>query len=335
MEKSISLPHKVSDSECYVNGIEDLLTWKGGNYVDHLLSAVGGMASFSYLKFKRSKPSNLVFWGTNARYLVQNLERIIGFKQTVLEGRSSSTVVSKLEEFIRRGVPVVAGALDMYYLHYYPKLYRTRHIPIHYLLVVGFDTNRRMFRVHDCGRRGVQEVSYEDLRRALDVAVPGMSRKNTLRVFKMPSHVPSELDIASKGFRFKAGQMLRPPVAIFGIPAMRRLSKEVLTWKGKESFEHMVTYATAPPALPQGFENSHGMRPWQAAVLGELSKKYRIDLWNEASTRFEHSGKLITELCGAAMSHDRRAVSALLGQIADDEEKGYHLLEQPAGPEIA
>jgi len=33
----------------------------------------------------------------------------------------------------------MAGALDMYPLRYYSDLYKKQHIPIHYVLVVGYD----------------------------------------------------------------------------------------------------------------------------------------------------------------------------------------------------
>ena len=161
--KLISLPHKVSDSECYVNGIEDILAWKGRHYTDHLLSVIGGMASFAYLKFKRASPPNMVYWGANAKYLVQNLEEIIGFKQSLVEGRTFASTLSKLKEYIDQDTPAVVGALDMFYLHYYPKIYGNQHIPIHYMLVVGYDDNRQSFLVQDCGRSGVQEVSYDEM----------------------------------------------------------------------------------------------------------------------------------------------------------------------------
>ncbi|MCL4436787.1 MAG: BtrH N-terminal domain-containing protein [Thaumarchaeota archaeon] len=224
-----------------------MLAWRDRRYVDHLLSVVGGMASFAYLKFKRAKPPNMVFWGANTKYFVQNLEILIGFKQVILEGRSSTNTLSRLKEFINQGSPVVAGALDMYYLQYYPKIYGSQHIPIHYLLVVGYDDEKRVFYVHDCGRSNVETVSYEDLQKALDVKVPGMSKKNTLRVFEIPSYIPSELEVATTGFRFKANQMLHPPVSMFGIPAMRKLSKEILDWSDKASFDHMAMFATCPP----------------------------------------------------------------------------------------
>jgi hypothetical protein len=318
----------VCDSECYVNGVEDILAWKGRTFVNHLLSVVGGMASFSYLRFKRATPPNMVFWGANTKYFISNLERLVGFNQTVIEGRSSTATISKLKESIDQGFPVMAGALDMYYLPYYPKLYHLQHVPIHYLLVVGYDDTRRVFSVHDCGRSGVEKVSYEDLQMTLDVKMPGMSKKNTLRTFKLPNDLPTELEVAAVGFHFKADQMLHPPVSIFGIPAMRKLSKEISNWEDRSSFEHMVMYATNPPAVPKSFENSHGMRFWQACVLDELSKKYNVGVWGDASKLFGESGELIIQLCEAAMKRRKQAVAGLMTRVADLEEKAYTLLEQ-------
>jgi hypothetical protein len=334
LRRLIALPHKACDSECYVNGIEDILAGEGRTYADHLLSVVGGMASFSYLKFKRATPPNMVFWGANTKYFVPNLERVVGFRQTVVEGRGSSTTFSRIRESIDQDRPVMAGALDMYYLPYYPTMCHSQHIPIHYVLVVGYDDERGVFCVHDCGRSGVEEVPFEDLEKAMDVKVPGMSRKNTFRVFKMPTDIPSELDVAAKGFRLKAGQMLRPPVSMFGIPAMRKLSEEVLDWEDGASFDHLATFATSPPTLPKTFENSHGMRLWQAAVLDALSAKYGVDAWKETSELFGQSGKMISELCEAAVNRRWEVVAELMGRVADTEERAYSLLERasPSNP---
>ncbi|MGA2310313.1 MAG: hypothetical protein ABSG57_12305 [Candidatus Bathyarchaeia archaeon] len=54
MRKIIQMPHKFCDYTCYVNDLEDALASKGTSYIDLLLSVVGGMASFAYLKFKRA-----------------------------------------------------------------------------------------------------------------------------------------------------------------------------------------------------------------------------------------------------------------------------------------
>lgn len=320
------LPHRICESTCYVNGLEDILAWKGADYPDYLLSVVGGMSSFAYLRFKRADPPCMVYWGANPKYLMRDLANIIGFEETITENRAFKSTFPRLKESIDDGRPVVAGALDMFYLPYYTEIYRQQHLPIHYVLVVGYDDEERVVYVHDCSHMGVQRISYSDFEKSLDVSVPGMSRKNTIRTFALPEKLPSEFDVARIGFSYKAQRLLKPPVRLFGIPAMRKLAEEIYGWGDRRYFEHMVTYATTPPILSMTFENSHGMRFWQADVLEALGRKYDVGVWSEASTMFRESGKEIMNLCKLALEGDRRRVSESLTRIADIEERAYGFL---------
>ncbi|NWG11522.1 DUF4872 domain-containing protein [Candidatus Bathyarchaeota archaeon] len=327
MKKLLVLPHRVCESTCYVNGLEDVLSWKGADYSDFLLSVVGGMAGFTYLRFKRADPPCMVYWGANPKYLMKDLAGIIGFKEKVVEGRSFEFMFSHLKSLIDSGQPVMAGALDMYYLHYYPELYMKQHVPIHYVLVVGYDDEEQTVLVHDCSHREVQKIPYDEFEKSLNVNVPGMSKKNTIRTFALPEKLPSEFEVAKKGFAFKAERFLNPPVKLFGIPAMRKLAKEIYDWDDKKCFEHMATYATAPPLLPTSFENSHRMRWWQAEVLNALGKKYKVKDWVDASMFFRESGTKIMRLCEAALRQDKETISKMLLEIAEIEERGYKLLK--------
>lgn len=326
MKKLHVLPHRVCESTCYVNGLEDVLAWKGADYSDFLLSVVGGMAGFAYLRFKRADPPCMVYWGANPRYLMKDLADIIGFGETVVQGKTFRGTFLKLKEFIDNGQPVMAGALDMYYLRYYPDLYKKQHVPTHYVLVVGYDDEERVVFVQDCSHKNIQTIPYEEFEKSLDVNVPGMSKKNTVRTFALPQKLPSEFDVARKGFSYKAERFLKPPVRLFGIPAMRKLAKEIFEWSNRKCFEHMVTYATTPPLLPRTFENSHGMRFWQAKVLDALGNKYKVNKWIEASSLFRRSGEEIMKLCEAALEQDRQRISRNLVKIADIEEQAYAML---------
>jgi hypothetical protein len=124
--------------------------------------------------------------------------------------------------------------------------------------------------------------------------------------------------------------MLKPPVKMFGIPAMRKLAKEISLWNNEECFKHLVTYATTPPELPSSYEHSDGMRFAQADVLESLGKKYKINEWVATSKLFRKSGQLINELCRTAMNQDGAKCSKLIAQIADLEEKVYCLLNDAA-----
>lgn len=326
MKRLLRLPHRVSPSTCYVNGLEDILRWKGGRYTEYLLPVLGGMGEFAYFRFEKASPPCMVYWGANPKYLMKDLEPIIGFEQIVSENRAFKGTFARVKDLIDQDRPVVAGALDMYHLQYYPQLYHQQHIPIHYILVVGYDDDTQELYVQDCSHEGVQQVPYDGFERALDVNVPGMSKKNTIRAFALPPSLPSEVEIARKGLALRAAKMLNPPVKMFGIPAMRKLAKEITGWKDQACFEHLVTYATTPPELPRTFEQSDGMRSWKSKVLRELGKKYHIEAWTRASAMFEESGTLIKGLCRAALKQDRASVSALIARIADIEEAAYGLM---------
>lgn len=117
--------------------------------------------------------------------------------------------------------------------------------------------------------------------------------------------------------------MLDPHVKLFGIPAMKKLAKEIFDWKDKKSFQHIVIYATTPPGLPKNFKKSDGMRFWKSQVLDELEEKYKIDKWLKTSKMFQESGKLIMEICKASLERDRKKISSLILKVASIEEKAY------------
>jgi hypothetical protein len=331
MAKLIRLAHQVHGSTCYVNGLFDVLGWQGAMYDYFLLPIIGGMASFAYLKFKMAQPPCMVYWGNSPKYLLTDLAEIIGFTQIVSEGKSFRNEFLKMKEHLENDEPVMVGALDMYYLRYYPELYKKEHIPIHYVLMVGYDDERQVVYVHDCSLDGVQEIPYLEFERALDVSVPGMSKKNTSRVFRLPQKLPTELQIADKGFAYKAGRMLRPPVSMFGIPAMRKLAKEIVSWANTDCFRHMVAYAgLTPPLISEDLSHNDGLRFEQARVFGELGQKYRRKEWSQAAVLFRKSGELIVKLCERALQYDGRGCSAFLREIADIEEEGYTTLLRPA-----
>ncbi len=331
MAKLIELPHEVHESTCYVNGLFDVLTWQGARYDYFLLPIVGGMASFAYLKFKMAKPPCMVYWGNNPKYLLRDLGEIIGFTQAVSEGKSFRNEFPRMKGYLDNDEPVMVGAMDMYYLHYYPELYRSEHVPIHYVLMVGYDDERQVVYVHDCSVHGVQEIHYTEFERALDVNVPGMSKKNTCRVFRLPKKMPTELEVADKGFACKARRMLKPPVSMFGIPAMRKLAEEIVSWANTDCFKHMVAYAgLTPPLVAEDLSGNDGLRFEQARVFESLGQRYQREEWRDASMLFRESGGLIVKLCERAVQYDSGGCSVLLNQIADVEEEAYTALLKSA-----
>ncbi len=233
----------------------------------------------------------------------------------------------RIRQYLDHDEPVTVGALDMYYLHYYPELYLKEHIPIHYLLVIGYDDEKRTVYVHDCSMKDVQELPYDEFEKSLNVNVPGMSRKNTFRIFTMPETIPSKLTIAEKGLSRKATHMLKPPVNMFGIPAMRKLANEISGWTDRDCYTHMAAYAgLTPPLVAEDLSHNDGARFELARVLKELGSKYDRAQWSDASGLFVKSGELIIRLSGEALVCNGIACSGILKEIAELEEEGYTTL---------
>ena len=110
MAKLIKMPHEVHESTCYVNGLFDVLTWKGARYDYFLLPVIGGMASFAYLKFKMAKPPCMIYWGNNPKYLLKDIGEIIGFTQLISEGKSFKNEFPKMKEYLDDDEPVMVDS---------------------------------------------------------------------------------------------------------------------------------------------------------------------------------------------------------------------------------
>jgi hypothetical protein len=69
------------------------------------------------------------------------------------------------------------------------------------------------------------------------------------------------------------------------------------------------------------------MRFWKTEVLKKLGKKYKVDSWKSAADLFAASGKLIMEICRAAIKRDKKTISDLISKVSAIEEEAYKLIK--------
>lgn len=93
--------------------------------------------------------------------------------------RSFSFTLKRAKESIDQDTPALLGALDMYHLPYYNKFYHKIHVPIHHVLMVGYDDKQEVVFVLDCDSTDVLAIPYSDLEQAWNVNIPGLGKKNT------------------------------------------------------------------------------------------------------------------------------------------------------------
>ena len=108
------------------------------------------------------------------------LAPIVGFDYKTFAYKTFEKALAKIKSEIDAGYPCMIGALDMFYLPHFEKIYHKEHIPFHYELAIGYDDEAQTLYFNDCGRTETQTISYDELRRAFDCSYPGLSKSNTV-----------------------------------------------------------------------------------------------------------------------------------------------------------
>lgn len=340
----IKLPHKVCGLTCMINGLEDLYEHQTGvRLPDWLLLFLSGLLGFVYLKNKNAPTPRMVFWGAQiARYQYEALADVVGFQWQMVAGRGFAHTLQRAQASIDRGVPAILGAVDMYHLPYYDKFYHTFHVPIHHVLLVGYDERRQAVLVHDCDRAEVQEIPYADLEASWDVNVPGLGKKNTFYTFALNERLADVETIARRGLLKRAAAMLQAPVSIQGLKGMHRLAHDLPHWPAELdagqldlALRHLAEFTGFPPVPPNrltGYEapDNHGAgRDVFATLLRRLAADYDEPAWAAAAPWFERSAEALRKLTNEVVdfllgaSHSLDPAAASIAQIAGLEERGF------------
>ncbi len=349
--KLIELPHKVCGMSCMINGLEDLYEQKTGvRLPDWLLLYLSGMAGFVYIKNKNAPTPHMVFWGSQiAKYQYEALADVVGFRWQMVSNRGFPYTLKRAKESIDQDTPALLGVIDMYHLPYYEKFYHKIHVPIHHVLMVGYDDARKAVLVLDCDRPEVQVVPYTDLEAAWNVNIPGLGKKNTFYTFAFNDRVADVETIAREGLLKRASAMLEPPASMFGIKGMRKLARELPHWPEEldpeqldVSLRHLVEFTGAPPIPPlrlMGFagdmdvpDNHTAGRDIFAGLLRQMATEYEMPAWTDAAALFEQSGQALAALTDTMVDHilgERNTLelaSELLTEIADLEKQAFRVI---------
>jgi hypothetical protein len=345
----LQLPHKVADYACPINGLEDMYEWKTGRQLPGYFLMDLSMTGFMYLKQKNAPTSRMVFWGSGTgKPQHELLGDVMGYQWTFSEDTAFSSAWKQVCASVDRGLPVILGLLDMYHLPYYPKIYHRMHIPQHYVLLVGYDTERQIAFVQDNGQKDVQAVPLSDLKEAWNVDNPGQGKKNTYCIVEYGENIASLEEIARQVLKKKANWMLNPPVGFMGINGMRRLAADITNWEKELSPAQMklcisdlvmftCSVVPMPPQrllpYPINHTDSHqAVRDRFSFALTELGTQFSQPVWVEAAGPLAESGRLIGRLTDLIIdqlisgAYDLKEAAPLILKTADAEEKAYRLL---------
>ena len=328
---TLDIPHSLNPVCCMVSGVSDQYEWKTGNALPrYYLFWASGMCGFAYIKNSRAVPPRMVFFGANPESQYKSICGMMNCSVVKYEGLGFASTLARIKNAVSLGFPVVIGPLDMFYLPYL-KHYQTSHIPIHYIMVIGFDANGVI--VYDCDREDAQPVEYDLLQQALDVHVPGVGVRNTIRIFHWPKAIPSIEEIAAKSLAEKCAFMLRPPISNLGVPGMRKLAREVLRWPEELSEEEvsaslkgMVKY------MDDRFEGRSfdgGRIRFAREYLAATSEILRVAELKRLEREYRESGAILDSAAKSILreTYSFQGVSESLLRVADIEEGIYRKIE--------
>ncbi len=319
MRKIIEMNHHSHDYECMWNGIEDIYMNKTKEILpDNFFFILASFGSFCYLKTNQSDIKRLVTLGDGrTRKMYEFMAPIVGFDYHHYEFKRFESALNKAKKEIDAGFPVVLGALDMFYLPYYRKLYEKEHIPFHYVLMVGYDDEQRTIFLYDCGRTELLPLSYDLLQDSMNCSYPGLSKENTICTVRFTG-TKSKYEIAREALSKRKDMFLNPPTGFLGYKGFEKFINELSQWKNqltKEDYDkillNMVTFYGTVPTVPnalKGIEEPDevefkGGFDKVSRMLYVIGKEYNNDSCIRAGELFGESATVIEKISSIIIAY--------------------------------
>ncbi len=308
----VEVKHHLSSGCCMWSGIEDVYATRTEQMVpDAFLFALSSFGESAFLKLREENRPFLFSVGDGrTRKTYDNIKHIIGLDYHISEGRTLSYALESVKREIDHGNPVILGPLDMFYLPYL-KMYHKVHIPIHYVLMVGYDIEKDCILIYDCDREELQELPQSELIQAWQIEKNAVGNKNGFIQFSLPEKPINKYELTDICLRNKAMRQLREKPDFVGINAYLKVAMEFPSWKNnfsEEEYRNVLASITESlgmvPKLPneilgitgeddicyQGNYNRLGN------VLLQLGKEYQRADWIQAGSLFCECGLLIEDI---------------------------------------
>lgn len=348
-KKIIEIKHHLCDGCCMWSGIEDIYVTKSGEEVpEAFFFALSSYGENAYLKFNNvERPVMLSVCDGRTRKTYNKIKDEIGLQFKISEGRTLEYAFKAVKREIDNGSPVILGPLDMYYLPYL-KMYHKEHIPMHYVLMVGYDDEEKCVFIYDCGRDQIQSLSYMELEKAWQIEKNAVGDKNGFIRFYLQGPTKNQYELAKICFKKKAERQLSDKPEILGISALLKIADDFPKWKEKmteeiyrNALKALIEFFGMVPKLPDrllGVENGDkdicykGHCDRLGNVLIVLGNKYNLMDWVKAGRLFTECGEVFEEITKHIINYlcdGKNAledVPELFFKIADLEEAAYKLL---------
>ncbi len=325
------IPHRPAMGMCPVNGIRDLVQWRSGrDWSNAFVWGLGLGGGFAYIRVNVANPPRQIFTGNATPRQHRYLADLLCAPFFELENRAFQSAWAKACEAVDQGRLPILGPLDMYYLPYYEGIYHQRHIPIHFFLLAGYDLENAW--VYDTALDAVQEIPLTELRLAWNMQVPGLGKRNRLALLDIPADLPRDEDLIRHAVADQAQFMLRPPVNMLGLPAMRKVAREIAGWPGElgetaaEKCLHQAReYLNSPPD-----EHGNNLTAGRDRYIAFLQEAMTLAPLNflAAIDYLRQSMEVVPELAAAMERRDLSRAATCFTAMADAETSAYISLTQ-------
>ena len=349
-KKLIKLEHHAHDYECMWNGIEDLYIRETGETLPpNFFFSLASFGSFCYMKTPKSDLKRMIALGDGrTKQMYEFLAPIVGFEYKHYEYKMFEQAIRKAKSEIDAGYPPVLGALDMYYLPYYSKIYLKEHIPFHYVLMIGYDEDAQCIDLLDCGRKEVYTLPYTQLSKAWNCSYSGLSKPNTVCTVRL-NNAKTKYQIAEESLAKKSEMFLNPQVNFTGRKGLQKFIYELPKLKSeltKEDYDkillNLVMFFGAVPTVPnvlRGIKepdevNFSGGFDKMSCVLNDIGKEFGNETWLHASVIFRQGTVIILDIKDIIVAYltgekDRtNQLPGLFTKIMEIMTEGFILLER-------
>ena len=88
-------------------------------------------------------------------------------------------------------------------------MYHTEHIPIHYVMMIGYDEEKNCVLIYDCDREDIIELAVSDLELAWNIEKNGVGDKNGFIKIRLGENLPDKYTLSCNCLLKKAERQFR------------------------------------------------------------------------------------------------------------------------------
>ncbi len=252
-------------NHCSSTAIADLLNFHGFNWSEDLCFGLGEGLGITYLKNLSSSPTRLLH--TRSLGYEKRLFNAIGITDFTWQSADSSKVSeAQLIAALKQNKPAML-VTDIYYLHYFNS---SSHFPGHGIMVWGYDEDKKIFYVTDTERENLEEVSFDDMRKARISTMPPFFFHGDFFAPKILIKPKNLTELCRQAIVDNASTLLHSKDQSNGIPALHSMLKDLHLWKLDKDWQWNCRFAYQ--TIEKRGTGGGGFRKMYARFLRETSE---------------------------------------------------------------